>query len=244
MDNQRITRIRTMPYEQYLQTPEWQEKRALVLERDAQRCRACNSDEKLEVHHRTYVRRGYEDLNDLTTLCEGCYEHFHKKIRQDDIMARTYSTPRPVYVHNEYAWEEYLIGMLLCNTRIVSHIRVIVTDSDFAGEATRALYHAIDEVSRKVDTVSDETFLPELMPTVTKCREAVGDEDTRSEEMKIQDAIKSAMRIKRDGALRKNQKVKHLLDEAYKSNNTEEMRRLMIEKSEVDNELRRINIVM
>src|SRR5438105_12217028 len=111
MENQRLMQLRTMPYPEYLKTPEWDEKRESVLDRDDYRCRLCNSDEKLQIHHRTYIRRGNEDLNDLTTLCESCHEHFHKKQSHDDIMGRTYvapSTKEP----NKLGWEDRLMGLL------------------------------------------------------------------------------------------------------------------------------------
>jgi len=79
---QRLLELRTMPYEEYLQTPEWRQKREQALVRDNYCCRLCNSDERLHVHHQTYERRGNEDLEDLTTLCEECHERFHRKINQ------------------------------------------------------------------------------------------------------------------------------------------------------------------
>lgn len=81
---QRLAELRTMPYEEYLQTPEWRQKRELALERDNYCCRVCNSDERLHVHHRTYVRRGNENLEDLTTLCEECHERYHRKTNQTE----------------------------------------------------------------------------------------------------------------------------------------------------------------
>lgn len=38
------------------------------------------------VHHRTYERRGDENLNDLTTLCQPCHERFHKE-KDPDLQA-------------------------------------------------------------------------------------------------------------------------------------------------------------
>lgn len=64
---ERLAELRTMPYGEYLQTPEWRQKREQALERDNYCCRLCNSDERLHVHHRTYERRGNESLEDLTT---------------------------------------------------------------------------------------------------------------------------------------------------------------------------------
>jgi replicative DNA helicase len=84
MDQQRIKELMSMPYQEYLQTEEWAQKREQVLARDGHRCRLCDSSEKLHVHHRTYARRGNEDLDDLTTLCEQHHEQFHQRVKQED----------------------------------------------------------------------------------------------------------------------------------------------------------------
>ncbi len=84
----RLEELCAMPYQEYLQTPEWRQKREQVLERDNYCCRVCNSDERLHVHHRTYARRGNEDLEDLTTLCEECHERFHEKTNQIEYSRR------------------------------------------------------------------------------------------------------------------------------------------------------------
>lgn len=74
----RIQELATMPYSDYLQTPEWAAKRKKALRFAGFRCQLCNSNENLNVHHRTYKRRGYERLSDLTVLCEDCHATFHK----------------------------------------------------------------------------------------------------------------------------------------------------------------------
>jgi 5-methylcytosine-specific restriction endonuclease McrA len=78
-DTSRLDQLRTMPYQDYLQTPEWQEKRGYALELALHRCQMCNSEKSLQVHHRTYERRGHEDLEDLTVLCKPCHEKHHNK---------------------------------------------------------------------------------------------------------------------------------------------------------------------
>jgi len=80
--------LRTMPYDEYLQTPEWQEKRKEALRRADYRCQLCNSDESLDVHHRTYERRGYELASDLIALCRDCHKTFHAI--EDDYTAYDY----------------------------------------------------------------------------------------------------------------------------------------------------------
>lgn len=79
--NRRIHELKTMPYPEYLKTPEWTETRKLALRRANYRCQTCNKDGLLNVHHRTYVRRGHEYSNDLTVLCESCHQIFHDKAK-------------------------------------------------------------------------------------------------------------------------------------------------------------------
>jgi hypothetical protein len=56
----RVAALRAMPYREYLRTPEWQPRRERALERAGRRCQVCYGDEQLDVHHRTYERRGDE----------------------------------------------------------------------------------------------------------------------------------------------------------------------------------------
>jgi 5-methylcytosine-specific restriction endonuclease McrA len=69
-----------MPYREYLQTPEWQDRRRAALTRADRRCQVCNrSNRALHVHHRTYERRGAELETDLTVLCDQCHALYHGK---------------------------------------------------------------------------------------------------------------------------------------------------------------------
>lgn len=71
--------LHTMPYRDYLQTPEWQEQRTKAMKRAGFRCQVCNAyGVRLNVHHRTYEHRGYEYASDLITLCEDCHTLFHE----------------------------------------------------------------------------------------------------------------------------------------------------------------------
>lgn len=71
--------LHNMPYREYLQTDEWQERRRQAMKRARFRCQLCNADKvRLNTHHRTYERRGYEDDKDLIVLCENCHSIFHK----------------------------------------------------------------------------------------------------------------------------------------------------------------------
>lgn len=68
-------------YDAYLQSETWKIRRAMVFERDGNRCVLCNSKEKpLNCHHRTYDRCYNERLSDLTTLCRTCHARFENKL--------------------------------------------------------------------------------------------------------------------------------------------------------------------
>ncbi len=77
----RLAELKTMPYEEYLLTPEWQKKRWSALRWAGGRCEQCQSRYKLHVHHRTYERRGQEKMGDLMVLCADCHETEH--LRQE-----------------------------------------------------------------------------------------------------------------------------------------------------------------
>lgn len=73
------TNLQSMPYREYLQTEEWQKIRSAVLKRALYCCQLCSSKRKLNVHHRTYARRGNELSSDLIVLCEECHHVFHER---------------------------------------------------------------------------------------------------------------------------------------------------------------------
>lgn len=76
--DRRRDELRRMPYEEYLQTPEWLALRKLVKHRANHRCEHCGAtDSEWNVHHLTYERRGFEDLSDLVLLCRKCHEIAH-----------------------------------------------------------------------------------------------------------------------------------------------------------------------
>jgi len=48
-----------------------------ALKRAKYSCQLCNSKDNLNVHHRTYERRGHELASDLIVLCKQCHKTFH-----------------------------------------------------------------------------------------------------------------------------------------------------------------------
>jgi 5-methylcytosine-specific restriction endonuclease McrA len=78
---QRRRWLRSMPYRDYLQSPEWQATRKWHLKYAGFRCQLCNeANTTLDVHHRTYERRGSEHHKDLIVLCRDCHAKFHDKV--------------------------------------------------------------------------------------------------------------------------------------------------------------------
>lgn len=81
----RLEELKNMQYKEYLTTPEWRETRKKKLKRARYRCQVCNSNEKsLNVHHRTYERRGEERDEDLIVLCQDCHEMYHDNGKIED----------------------------------------------------------------------------------------------------------------------------------------------------------------
>lgn len=75
-------RLRRMPYKLYLSTPHWRRVRTEALKYYENKCGICNTTAgALEVHHRTYSRRGAERPADVIVLCGDCHSHHHTKLR-------------------------------------------------------------------------------------------------------------------------------------------------------------------
>ena len=75
---ERIAELRAMHYDDYLRSPEWQERRRLEIQAAENACDRCGRrTERLHVHHLTYERRGHEHPDDLSVLCPGCHREAH-----------------------------------------------------------------------------------------------------------------------------------------------------------------------
>ena len=71
-------------YTDYLQSDEWKIKRELAIQQAGGRCRICDSTGPLQIHHRSYKRRGKPDeVLDLIALCDECHERHHKTEKKD-----------------------------------------------------------------------------------------------------------------------------------------------------------------
>jgi hypothetical protein len=68
----------TLPYDEYLHSALWQRVRQEALTRAGHCCQLCNLPHHLQVHHRTYERRGFELPADLIVLCSACHARHHQ----------------------------------------------------------------------------------------------------------------------------------------------------------------------
>lgn len=66
-----------MDYSEFLETAYWSRRHLDVSLDFGWRCALCNVKSPLQVHHRTYERRGHEFDRDLIPLCKECHRAFH-----------------------------------------------------------------------------------------------------------------------------------------------------------------------
>jgi hypothetical protein len=100
----RLEELRSMAYEDYLLTPEWQETRKAALKRAGNRCQVCRENTALNVYHTTYETLGCEQESDVIALCEACYDLLsqQQKLTPNDSAAET-TGDEPAYPHFSFS---------------------------------------------------------------------------------------------------------------------------------------------
>ena len=82
----RLEELQTMPYPEYLRTPEWRRTRLAKLEQVDNNCRRCGfRNTRLHVHHLTYDHLGHEWLDELVALCEKCHWVVHRERKEQRV---------------------------------------------------------------------------------------------------------------------------------------------------------------
>lgn len=80
-------------YEQYLKSPQWQEKRQHIAQLRNHTCQKCKKVVKVgfHIHHKTYKHLGNELDNELMFLCENCHNklHFQKAVKKSKSKRKT-----------------------------------------------------------------------------------------------------------------------------------------------------------
>lgn len=73
-----LQQLKTMDYKEYIQTEHWQHFRSEALKHFNTTCQLCGAtNERLDVHHKTYINRGRETFNDVILLCRHCHDLYH-----------------------------------------------------------------------------------------------------------------------------------------------------------------------
>jgi 5-methylcytosine-specific restriction endonuclease McrA len=69
-----------MTYKEYLASEHWRDvKDRFMKSKFRKKCFVCGSKNKLNLHHKTYIRVGNEYLTDLCLLCEECHKKVHER---------------------------------------------------------------------------------------------------------------------------------------------------------------------
>lgn len=82
-----------MLYLSYLQSEHWQRTRKKKLKKH-RHCEFCSSTGRLDVHHKTYERRGRERLSDLVVLCRSCHDAVHDYAKAHPSLSLAQATDR------------------------------------------------------------------------------------------------------------------------------------------------------
>ena len=80
--SERETLFSKMKYKDYLKSDYWKILRGKRLKLDNYKCIRCGKTSNLEVHHNTYISRGYgvsDEIDNLITLCRDCHQEHHDK---------------------------------------------------------------------------------------------------------------------------------------------------------------------
>ena len=73
-------------YERYLRSSHWARVRSDAFEFYGRECSSCGSTKRLDVHHKTYERKGKERISDLQILCHTCHSELHRQERTGEIV--------------------------------------------------------------------------------------------------------------------------------------------------------------
>jgi len=68
----------------HLQSEYWSKLKVAKLQQCGNYCEKCGKLSKhLDLHHKTYIRLGFEDISNVILLCRTCHEHQHQHYGKD-----------------------------------------------------------------------------------------------------------------------------------------------------------------
>jgi DNA primase len=149
---------------------------------------------------------------------------------------------------NRVKWEDYLIGLLLLNPGLSTHVCGIIDDGDFAGTDTRELYHILNSVNQRDSSPlfqSFEQIVPsELLVTIARARKSVESGSPREGMGLVKEATQCATRLRRAHLLQQNTELKYVMDEANKAGDVDAVRQYQRQVVVIHRELRTIDSAM
>jgi DNA primase len=150
--------------------------------------------------------------------------------------------------NNKLQWEDYLIGLLVQNPGLNSHVCVIINDGDFAGTDTRELYHILNSMYQRASSPSNqpiEQFVPsELLVTVARVQKCAESGALRDGAGLVKEAVQCARRLKRIQLLQQNTELEYLIREVDHIGNKDEMKQLQIRQLDICQQLRTLDSSM
>lgn len=142
-------------------------------------------------------------------------------------------------------WEDYLIGLLLHNPGLSTHICGIITDGDFAGTDTRELYHILNSMNQRGFSSSNqpvEQVVPfALLTTVARARKCAESSASKDEVGLVRDAVQCATRLKRTRLIQLNNELRFLMQEAETTGDVTSKRQLRLQLFAIQQQLRTID---
>jgi DNA primase len=159
---------------------------------------------------------------------------------------RTFALDR--YGRNRIQWEDYLIGLLVENPGLSTHVCGIITDGDFAGTDTRELYRIINTVYQRGSSPLHQPFeeyVPSaLLATIARARKNVESRSPLEGTGLIKSAKQCATRLKRARLLQRNTELQNLMREAKEAGDVASEQLFQRELQEIYRQLRTIDSAM
>ncbi len=159
---------------------------------------------------------------------------------------RTFALDR--YSQNRLQWEDYLIGLLVKNPGLSTHVCGIITDGDFAGTDTRELYRIINTVYQRGSSPLHQPFeeyVPSvLLATMARAQKNVESRSPLEGTGLIKSAVQCATRLKRARLLQQNTELRNLMREAREAGDVATMQQFQQQLQEIYRQLRTIDSAM
>ena len=159
---------------------------------------------------------------------------------------RTFALDR--YSRNRLQWEDYLIGLLVQNPGLSTHVCGIITDGDFAGTDTRELYRIINTVYQRGSSPLHqpfEAYVPStLLATMARAQKNVESRSPLEGTGLIKSAVQCATRLKRARLLQLNTEVQNLMRESKAAGDVASLQQFQQQLLEIYRQLRTIDSAM